>query len=144
MNKQTDAEKTRFLNVDLDIYSSSDLQPLVSSLGKKVIVLYVGREKRTYSAHLELARITANADSTIRHFCTFIESLPKAALQRWNSARSRDFNIGVQAAPQPNSCRFVLDAETVKAASDVGARIVLTVYGTEPRTLLPAESRLVD
>jgi hypothetical protein len=144
MSKQTDLEKTRFLNVDLDIYSSADLQPLVSTLGERVIVLYVGREKRTYSAHLELARVTKNADSTIRHFCALIESLPKAARQLWNNAKNRDFNVGVRAGPQPNSCRFALEAETVKVASDVGARIVLTVYGTEPRTLLPAEPRLGD
>jgi hypothetical protein len=77
-------------------------------------VLYVGREKRTYSAHLELTRITKNADSTIRHFCALIESLPKAARQWWNTAEIRDFNIGVQAAPQPSSYRLVLEEETVK------------------------------
>jgi hypothetical protein len=32
---------TEFLNVDLDIYSRFDLQPLVKALGKKVIILYV-------------------------------------------------------------------------------------------------------
>jgi len=32
---------TEFLNVDLDIHAPFDLQPLASSLGKKVMVLYV-------------------------------------------------------------------------------------------------------
>jgi hypothetical protein len=91
MSKQTDLEKTHFLNVDLDIHSSSDLQPLVSTLGEKVIALYVGRERRTYSAHLELARLTQNADSTIRRFCALIESPPKAARKLWNNAKNRDF-----------------------------------------------------
>ncbi|MGC9950216.1 MAG: hypothetical protein ABSF64_27950 [Bryobacteraceae bacterium] len=31
---------THFLNVDLDIYSKADFQPLVTALGKKVMVLY--------------------------------------------------------------------------------------------------------
>src|SRR5947199_239815 len=52
---------TQFRNVDLDIDSNSDLQPLVTALGKKVIVLYVKRIRRTHSAHLELAKITRAA-----------------------------------------------------------------------------------
>jgi hypothetical protein len=37
---------THFLNVDLDIYSKADLQPLVSALAKKIMVLYVGRASK--------------------------------------------------------------------------------------------------
>ncbi len=40
---------TEFLNVDLDIYASYDLQPLVDALGKTVFALYVGRERRGYA-----------------------------------------------------------------------------------------------
>jgi hypothetical protein len=32
-----DKETTHFLNVDLEIYSKSDLQPLVSALGKRYL-----------------------------------------------------------------------------------------------------------
>jgi hypothetical protein len=111
-------ETTHFLNVDLDIYSMSNLQPLVSALGKKVFELHVGRYKRTYCAHLELNRITINADSTIRAFCALIGSLPRAERELWNTAKFRDFNIGVQAAAQPHSHQITLAAETVKAASE--------------------------
>ena len=63
------APNSQFLNVDLDVYSRSDLQPLVKGFGKKVIALYVGREKRMYSVHLELAGFQRpSADATIRHF----------------------------------------------------------------------------
>ena len=122
---------THFLNVDLDLYSKGDLLPLVTALGRKVIVLYVGRERRTYSAHLELAKVTKTADSTIRAFCALIEALPKAERGMWNAAKVRDFNIGVQAATQPLSCEFALAAETAKSASKLGARIVFTVYAPE-------------
>ncbi len=145
---------TYFLNVDLDLYSSCDLQPLVTALGKKVIVLHVGRNKRTYGAHLELVKVTKTADSTIRAFCALIEALPKAERAMWNAAKIRDFNIGVQAAAQPLSCEFALAAETAKAASELGARIVFTVYapeelpkrvgrgGTTGRTAPPRRPRL--
>ena len=67
--ESTDITHTHYLNVDLDIYAKCDLQPLVTALGKSVVVLYCGRMKRTHCAHLELARDTKTADSTIRRFC---------------------------------------------------------------------------
>jgi hypothetical protein len=96
-----DSTATHFLNVDLDIYSSRDLQALVTALGQKVMVLYVGRIRRTHRAHLELAKSTKTADATIRGFCALIEALPKVERHLWNAARVRDFNIGVQAGMQP-------------------------------------------
>ena len=125
---------TAFLNVDLDIYAPFDLQPLVSSLGKKVLVLYVGRERRSYTAHLELAFGPAkSADSKIRGFCALIQALPRSERQLWNRAKRRDFSIGVQAGDQPNASDFAIEATTVQAVALLDARIVLTVYS--PRLL---------
>lgn len=137
-NKPTD---THFLNVDLDICSKCDLQPLVTALGAKVCVLFVGRFKRTYHAHLELSRITKSPDSAIRGFCALIETLPKAERGLWNGAKVRDFNIGVQAAAQPFSREFSLAAQTVRSASELRARIVLTVYAPEGAKTGPARPR---
>jgi hypothetical protein len=127
---------TNFLNVDLDIYARYDLRPLVNAFGKKVMVLYAGRERAGYSAHLELARMarSASADSIIRGFCSLIRGLPPSELALWNSARGRDFSIGVQAGMEPNSCDFALDAATVQAVADLRARIVFTVYAPEQKS----------
>jgi hypothetical protein len=127
------APDTRFLNVDLDVYSGSDLQPLVSGFGKKVIALYVGRERRRYSAHLELAAYQKkpSADSTIRAFCTLIRALPKTERELWNGAKTREFSVGVQAGRKPLACDFRIEAQTVTAVAELGAVIVLTVYGSE-------------
>jgi hypothetical protein len=126
-------ETTHFLNVDLDIYSRSNLQPLITAMGRKIFVLNEGRDGRTYCAHLELARETKSADSTIRAFCALIRALPRAAAELWNTAKIRDFNIGVQAEMQPHSYEIALATETVRAASEVNARIVFTVYAPEAR-----------
>lgn len=125
------SKTTRFLNVDLDVYSRSNLQPLVAALGSKVFVLYAGRDKRTYSAHLELARDPKNADASIRGFCALVKSLPRAQRALWNAARVRDFNIGVQAAMHPFSYKIELAPDTIKAASEINSRIVFTVYAPE-------------
>lgn len=124
-------EPTHFLNVDLEIYSKSNLEPLVSALGKKVLVLFLGRVKRKYGARLEVAKHTKNADSTIRAFCTLIESLPRAERRLWNEAKVRDFSIGVQAGGEPSASDFAIAVETLQATVDVGARIVLTIYAPE-------------
>lgn len=108
---------------------------LVTALGERVFKLYVGREGRSYSAHLELAKIgkNADADATILGFCTLIRLLPKAERKLWNSATMRELNIGVQAAMRPTVYQTVVSAEAVKAASDVSARIVFTVYAPRGR-----------
>jgi hypothetical protein len=132
MNENTQ-RTIHFLNVDLDLYSKSNLQPLVTAMGEMVSVLHIGRHKRTYRAHLELASYAKSADSTIRGLCVLIRTLPRAARKVWNAAMVRDFNIGVQAAMQPYWQEIALAPETVKAISEVNARIVLTVYAPEVR-----------
>jgi hypothetical protein len=92
---------TEFLNVDLDLYSRSNLEPLVAALGKRVIVLYAGRHRRTYEAHLELNVAPKSADAAIRGFAALIRKLPEEPRKLWDTARTRDFSIGVQAAMQP-------------------------------------------
>lgn len=123
---------TGFLNVDLEIFSKRDLQPLINALGEKVLILYSAREGRTYRAHLELARITRTPDATIRVFCALIERLPKAARYLWNQAKRRDFNVGVEAGTSLRQPReLAVSTETLKAAHRLGARIAFTVYAPE-------------
>jgi uncharacterized protein (DUF433 family) len=124
-------EETQFLNVDLDIYSKSDVQPLVDAFGKAVLVLFAGRIQRTYKAVLEVNKLTKDADATIRVFCLLIRALPRPAKQLWNAAKTRDFSIGIQSADKPPSMDFALSADTVKQAAEVGARIVITVYAPD-------------
>lgn len=123
---------THFLNVDLDIYSRVDLQPLVNALGKKVSALYVGRDGSSYCAHLEIAKITKTVDSTIRALCGLIQALPTAERHLWNAARVRSFSVGIQAGRQPNPCDFAIGAKTVKTVSELSAQIVLTLYPCAP------------
>lgn len=125
---KVDPHATRFLNVDLDLYSKSDLGPLVALLGRKVAVLYSGVDKGRYRAHLEVAKLPQSADATMRAFCSLIEALPAAGREIWNNATIRDFNIGVEAGFRPHATEFVLSAATVQSAASLGARIVFTVY----------------
>jgi len=124
-------EATTFLNVDLDIRSRQDLDPLIAALGRRILVLHAARHGRTYTAHLELARSPKSSDAAIRAFAGLIRALPKGARRLWDTATVRDFNIGVQAAMQPHAYEIALAHETIEAVSALRARIVLTVYAAE-------------
>src|SRR5258708_36458080 len=100
---------TTFLNVDLDIHSRSDLQPLVTALGKRIFTCYCGRVRRHYEAHLELNKHPIrDADSAIRALAALIQALPGPERELWDRAKLREFNIGVQAAMQPFSYEISL------------------------------------
>jgi len=121
-------KEMRFLNVDLDLVSRSDLQPLVTALEPGVFSLHVGHEKRTYSAHLELSKFPKTPDAAIRSFAVLIQNLSRAERKLWDTAKVRNFNIGVQSALQPRAFEIKLAPETLGIASTLRARIVLTVY----------------
>jgi hypothetical protein len=123
-------EQTKYLNVDLDIFARVPLKELVNSIGKEAIVLYVGGERRKYEAHLELASSGTDmtADRTIIGLTRLVKRLPPRYRKVWDSARSREFNIGIEGGLQPHSFEVRLDRRTVDAVSEVGGALVITVY----------------
>ena len=133
-------EQTCFLNVDVDVWSPSDLRPLVAALGRKILVHYVGEERGAYSAHISLASAyTRDADTRIRRFISLVDKLPTAARRLWDRARSRDFNIGIQGGVTPHSHEIALDEGTIALVAGVRGRIVITTYAVE--TTAPAPPR---
>ena len=126
-----DAAKTTFLNVDLDLWSSLSLEPLINALGRRVIVLHAGKEGRRYRAHLELAGRARDADRVIRRFVTLVDGLPRTARVSWNRAQVREFNIGIQAGTTPHHYGLGVRPETVRAIARINARVGVTVYAPE-------------
>jgi hypothetical protein len=131
--------ETTFLNVDLDLWSRTSLEPLVRALRSSVIELFVGHDGRRHAAHLEWARSSQKPDVLIRRFVAAIERLPRPARRLWNQSHRREFNIGIQAAMQPHGFELRLEPATVEAAARVGASIGVTVYAPEREQ--PATSR---
>jgi hypothetical protein len=90
-----DEEATKFLNVDLDIFSTSRLEKFVAAFGNSILVLYVGREGSRYSAHLELGRyFVKDADAGITAMTALVRRLPASARRLWKNAQIKDFNMG--------------------------------------------------
>jgi hypothetical protein len=129
-----DEEATNFLNVDLDIFSKSRLEPLVVAFGDAVWVHYVGREGSRYGAHLELG-FPRNADTGIKALAALVRQLPTSAWNLWKNAQVKDFNIGIQGGIKPHYCEFPLQLDTLREIVKLGARVVITVYAAEANRL---------
>ena len=133
-------DESVFANVDLDIYSSQDLRPLVNAFGKKVIEMWVGKVRTTYEAHLELGwRKKQTPTSIILVFCSLIESLKPSKRQLWDAAKTKSFDIGIHAPPRNHHYWSAVSPEAVRAAADMGAQIAFTIYG--PMTLVKPAKR---
>ena len=119
---------TEFLNVDLDIYSRRSLKPLVRAFGEQVIVLYLGRERQDYVAHLELADQPKAADRAVRDFGNLVNRLTSAQRKIWNTAIARSFNIGIQAASKAKPFEIELSPRTIRVLCSLNAGVAFTVY----------------
>ena len=132
--KAFDEEAINFLNVDLDIFSKSRLEPLVAAFGDKIGVHYVGPEGSRYAAHFELGFLK-NPDAGIKALVVLVRQLSTQAQKLWRNAQVKDFNIGIQGGIKPRYCEFPLHLETLNEVVKLRARVVITVYATQPKSI---------
>jgi len=117
----------------LDVYAAVPLDGLVQALGDGALVLYVGGGRRRHQAHLELAssHMNMSADDTILGLIQLLRRLPRIHRQTWNSAKRREFNVGIEAGLEPHGFELRLKHKTVKAIADVGGILAITVYAPD-------------
>jgi len=137
------SELTEYLNVDLDIYSRVSLKGLVDAMGEEAIVLYVGGERQKYEAHVELvgSHTDMSAERTIIGLTRLVKGLPPHYRKVWDSAKSREFNVGIQSGLEPHGFRLSLDRRTVEALREVRGALVFTVYAPALATTERSPSR---
>ena len=117
----------RYLNVDLEIESKSDLSKIVEEFGEDVIVLYCGERRGYQHASFESPN-HADADETINHFCLLVEELPTEARAIWDGCCSRVMDVGYESGISPQNFRSEIRASTVQRVAAIGASIVITIY----------------
>ena len=122
-------DKSSLISVALEVFSNSDLQSLVAALGSKVHVHYLGKEFGLFKAYLELAAQPKTPESWILRYCKLIQKLPTSELAAWNAAKSRSFDIGIEAPKRGSHYWVAVGSDAVRAASEVGAQIAISVYG---------------
>jgi hypothetical protein len=121
--------RAHFLNVDLEIESSSKLDVLATAMGDRVVVLHSGaasKPKRHFLA-VESARYLKNPDATIHALCSVIERLPSAARRVWEAA-NKEFDVGYELRPSERSSRFSIRPDTLERVAKLGGTLTVTYY----------------
>jgi hypothetical protein len=128
-------EPTHYANVDLDVYAGAPLDGFVQALGDEVLVLYVGGGRRKYEAHVELvsSHMARSADDAIVGLVSLIRGLPRVHRKIWDSAKRREFNIGIEAGLEPHGFELRLEQRTLQAIANVRGVLVITVYAPDLR-----------
>jgi len=62
-------------------------------------------------------------------FMNLIETLPRSKRRLWDSAKTRSFDVGIEAPAKNRHFWNAISHEAVRAAAGVGAQIAITVYG---------------
>ncbi len=120
---------TEFLNVDLELASRGKLDTLIDELAAVLFVQHREDRPRDHQVSLQATVMTMTADATVRALVAAVKRLSPAGTRQWRAALRRDFNLGVQAGLGPSSVEYAFEPRTVRAVADLGARIVVTVYG---------------
>lgn len=135
-------EETEFLAVDLVIVSSRRIDLLVPAFGKQVGVMRnekIGRKTillLSTGAYMTHNNIDKRINNLILMQVKLVQALPKEAMQQWDNATTRTFDIGIQAGKSPTVYEMRLTRQTVSAVSAVGGNIQITVYGSVQKELL--------
>jgi hypothetical protein len=120
-----------FLNVDLEIESSTPIRLITEEFGEEVSVLYSGQTSGGFLASYEVSLMDRDADSVIHHFCELIESFSEDARKEWNESFRRTFDIGYGPSNLVEMYSSRVRSETVARVSRLNAEIAVSIY---PRT----------
>ena len=118
-----------FLNVDLEIFSKSDLKPLADALKGGLHVHYLGMEFGKHKAYFDLTKQPKTPDAGILRYCKLVERLSPEMRRLWDRAESRSFDIGFETPKKGRYFWGAVSEKAVRAAAEVGAQIAITIYG---------------
>ncbi|HEX8437929.1 hypothetical protein [Archangium sp.] len=98
---------------------------LLSALGDTAFVLHAEGQ----FASLELLEQSKTPEDAITRLSTRIAGLQGDAREEWNRCSERTLDIGIQAGNEPHQVRYRLPASVLALVANIGADVVLTVYG---------------
>lgn len=117
-----------FLNVDLEIRSTSDPAAIAKAWENRVIPMHADKVGRQHWLRLCLVSQPKSPTAAIRHFAKLVRDLPPRGRRAWAQASSKEFDIGIQAGFERHSAEWMLEPEVLQSIAELGARLRLTVY----------------
>jgi hypothetical protein len=119
------------LNVDLEVQSQHDLQPLIDGLEPGAFAL----ERPPGRACFELLSSATRPDDPeplILEFVRLVRGLSPPGRVAWDRASGRVLDIGFQSALEPFQATYRFSPETMGAVAEIGAALAVTIYAPEP------------
>jgi hypothetical protein len=120
---------TRFLNVDLEIVSSGNIDPLLARLLAAMFTLRDSIEGGRRTVWMELAGDVADPNATVLELTRLIVSLPPDLRALWDACEDRCLNVGIQGGMSPHASAFRIAASTILEMAATSARLEFTIYG---------------
>jgi hypothetical protein len=141
--------RTRLLNVDIDVKSVAEPEPLIKALGWPVLCQRVGKVGRAHWVRFMLSRQPASPADAILGFAKLVTKLPDDHRAIWEKAQSKEFDIGIESGFEPFSAEWVLERRVIEVIAELGARLRITVYapdvpgaaGASPKSAPPKNPR---
>jgi len=128
--------ETQFLAVDLEIVSRRQIDQLAPAFGANVGINRNVKVGKDYVLLLSTGGKTPFSEDfnkminqTILMQVKLVHKLPEVARKQWDDARTKTFDIGIQAGGKPHVFEVRLTKQTTSAVSAVGGSIQFTIYG---------------
>jgi len=128
--------ETQFLAVDLEIVSRRQIDQLAPAFGTNV---GINRNEKVGKDYVLLLSTGGNAplsedfnkliNQSILMQVKLVHKLPEVARKQWDDARTKTFDVGIQAGGGPHVFEIQLTEQTISAVSAIGGSIQFTIYG---------------
>ncbi len=136
-------EDFHFINIDLEIKSLKNLQPIIEELGDKVFVLFNDkpfqnsdeywlsleiRDYDTYQNFDDEKQEIGGVDIILSAFCNLLEGLSVNSKKLWERCHQKEFDVGFACGNTEKSYHTTIKSETLQRIAKLGATIHFTVY----------------
>lgn len=134
----TSSSAALFLNLDLEVDATFDLESLAKHFEGRAFVLFSGPIESRFRLTLEpLVNGTLNSDpvACTEHFLRILEALPKDLMDAWTSCTSRVLDYGFDGGLESPPLHVTLPASMLARTAKLGLALRITVYPFRDSTL---------
>ncbi|WP_353567481.1 hypothetical protein [Haloferula sargassicola] len=125
-----------FINADLEIASSEDLEPIrafFAQYGNRLSEMYCGSTDpvsylASFEVHSDEDRDDQTAEEKIGAFCDSISELQGLAREVWEHATRRVIDLGYLADDLCSPFNDRLSVDTLRRMEELGLELALTIY----------------
>ena len=118
--------QTQFLNIDLDIESSTDVHLIIEEFGDRVSVMRSEEQSGIHYASFETGKSEIN--EIVEEYVSLVNGLSSKARAIWDNCAKRLFDIGYESGQAPHSFHSRLSEKSIRLLSSINASVDVTIY----------------